>query len=72
MCESPPPASWTPCAVRVLVLYRESFLLEKDVLKKVLASEARYIQEIADALKVIAGLQDEDDEGLHIVANLLV
>jgi len=64
--------TWNRYGDLIRVLYRESFLLEEDVLKEVMASESLFVEEIAGAMKTAADPADRDEDRIRIVANLFV
>ena len=64
--------TWNRYGDLIRVLYRESFLLEEDVLKEVMTSESLFVEEIADAMKTVANPADQDEDRIDIVANLFV
>ncbi len=64
--------TWNRYGGLIRVLYRESFLLEEDVLKEVMVSDSIFVQEIADAMTSAVGESECDEERIGIVANLFV
>jgi AcrR family transcriptional regulator len=64
--------TWNRYGDLIRVLYRESFLLEEDVLKEVMASESLFVEEIAEAMRTAADPADRDEDRIDIVANLFV
>jgi len=63
---------WSHYPTEVLVLYRESFLLDRTGLKRVLAADSEFVRRIAQDLAKICGLRSLDGDHINILANLFV
>jgi len=63
---------WSRYPTEVLVLYRESFLLDRSTLKKVLAAESEFVQRISQDLEKLCGHRSLDGDHINIIANLFV
>ncbi len=63
------PETWSRYRGLIRVLYREPFLPEEDVLKEVMASDSLLVEEIADAMKTVAGPAGRDEKWIAILAN---
>ncbi|MEW6443262.1 MAG: TetR/AcrR family transcriptional regulator [bacterium] len=64
--------TWERYAPLVRVLYRESFLLERDVLTAVMGSESEFVDDVAARMKEVGGVGEADAERVDILANLFV